>query len=211
MTQFLDIHIASDAERCQAHENCHDVWSLGLSLPDHVARRENSALHCRARWIVGCMGGRVVAALASHPLRFLLHGRSFQGIGIASVHTLKEYRGQGIAQRMIRWLESFEQHEGHGSARCSAISSRDTTSRLAYLLCPSHLGIAKTDSVGCAEDSCGGWHLVPVAAAEDFAERIPRLAEIYSMTMAAGHWPSKGRLTTGRTWRPDCRERNIFG
>lgn len=177
MTQFLDIHVAGDAERRQAHENCHDVWSLGLSLADHVARRENSALHRRARWIVGCIEGRVVAALASHPLRFLLHGRSFPGIGIASVHTLEQYRGQGIAQRMIRWIESLEQHEG---ARISALFCDIEPryyERLGYTLCPSHFGTAKTDGAGSPQ---AGWRLVAAAAGEEFSQRVPRLAEIYT-------------------------------
>jgi predicted acetyltransferase len=180
MTQFLDIHIAGDAERCQAHENCHDVWSLGLSLTDHVTRRESSALHCRARWIVGCIEGRVVAALASHPLRFLLHGRSFPGIGIASVHTLQEFRGQGLAQRMIRWIESFEQHEGARISTLFCDIEPRYYERLGYTLCPSHLGIAKTDGAVRTESLADGWRLVPVAADEEFSRRLPRLAEIYA-------------------------------
>jgi predicted acetyltransferase len=179
MTQPLDIHIAGDAERRQAHENCHDVWSLGLSLSDHVARRENSALHCRARWIVGCIEGRVVAALASHPLRFLLQGRSFPGIGIASVHTLLEYRGQGIAQRMIRWIESFEQHEGARISTLFCDIEPRYYERLGYTLCPSHLGVAKTDRALIVEGPPNGCRLVPVAKNEVFSERIPRLAAIY--------------------------------
>ena len=180
MTQFLEIHIAGDAERCQAHENCHDVWSLGLSLSDHVTRRESSALHCRARWIVGCIEGRVVAALASHPLRFLLHGRSFPGIGIASVHTLQEFRGQGLAQRMIRWIESFEQHEGARISTLFCDIEPRYYERLGYTLCPSHLGVAKIDGAVRANGPPDGWRLVPVTAGEEFSQRIPRLAEIYS-------------------------------
>ncbi len=180
MTQFLDIHVADDGERLQAHENCYDVWSLGLSLPEHVARRENSALHRRARWIVGCIEGRVVAALASHPLRFLLHGRSYQGIGIASVHTLQEHRGQGIAQRMVRWIESFEQREG---ARISTLFSDIEPryyERLGYTRCPAHMGTAESDVTDRAGGPAADGGLEPVPAGEAFSQRVPRLAEIYA-------------------------------
>lgn len=179
MTQFLDIHLANDAERCRAHENCHDVWSLGLPLAEHVSRRESSALHRRARWIVGCLDGKVVAALASHPVRFLLHGRSFAGIGIASVHTLKAYRGQGIAQRMIRWVESFEQQAG---ARLSALFCDIDPryyARLGYALCPAHVGWAKTDAAIPA-GLASGWRLIPVPGGEEFSERVARLSTIYN-------------------------------
>ncbi len=175
MTEFLDIHLASDAERCRAHENCHDVWSLGLPLAEHVARREDSALHRRARWIVGCLNGQVVAALASHPLRVKLHGRSLPGIGIASVHTLNAFRGQGIAQRLIRWAESYEQLQG---ARFSALFCDIEPryyARLGYILCPSHIGTAA--AAPCEVDS--GFSLRVVGANEVYGHRIPRLAEIY--------------------------------
>lgn len=175
MTQFLDIHVASDEERCRAHENCHDVWSLGLPLADHVSRRESSALHRRARWIVGCLGGQVVAALASHPLHVRLQGRSLPGIGIASVHTLRSHRGQGIAQRMVRWAESFEQLEG---ARFSALFCDIEPryyARLGYILCPAHQGTA----VAVAQDRDLGYRLAVVGANESYSRRIPRLAAIY--------------------------------
>ena len=106
MTKTLDIHLATDQQRRHAHANCHDVWSLGLPLAEHIARRETSALHRRARWIVGCVAGRVVAGLASHPLMFRLDGSVHPGIGIASVHTLPEFRRQGLAPQMLEWIDA---------------------------------------------------------------------------------------------------------
>lgn len=179
MTQFLDIHLATDDERCRAHENCHDVWSLGLTLTEHVARREKSALHRRAHWIVGCLGGKVVAALASHPVRFWLHGRSFPGIGIASVHTLDAYRGQGIAPRMIRWAESHEQQAGARISTLFCDIDPRYYERLGYTLCPAHIGWASTDSANPGVNAVAGWRLVAVPAGEEFARRVPRLASLY--------------------------------
>jgi predicted N-acetyltransferase YhbS len=179
MTQFLDIHLADDDERRAAHENCHDVWSLGLPLAAHVARREDSALHRRARWVVGCLDGRVVAALASHPLRFQLHDRSFPGIGIASVHTLPEFRGLGLAQRMIRWIEPFERQRG---ARLSVLFCDIDPryyARLGYTLCPSHRGWASTASIEHAPVGNDGWRLQATDTAETFAKQIPNSADIY--------------------------------
>jgi GNAT superfamily N-acetyltransferase len=180
MTQFLDIHLATDDERLAAHENCHDVWSLGLPLAEHVARRENSALHRRARWIVGCLDGRVVAALASHPLRFRLHGRSLAGIGIASVHTLVEFRGQGFAQRMVRWIEPFERQRG---ARLSVLFCDIDPryyERLGYTLCPSHAGWAVTVGGKAIDDRDASWQLLPAPTGDDFAGAIAQYADLYN-------------------------------
>jgi predicted N-acetyltransferase YhbS len=179
MTQFLDIHLASDAERIEAHENCHAVWSLGLPRAEHVARREKSALHRRARWIVGCLDGRVVAGLASHPLRFRLHGHSLPGIGIASVHTLRQFRGQGFAQRMIRWIEPFERERG---ARLSALFCDIEPryyERLGYVLCPSHAGWSAAAGRKTVDDSGDRWHLAPAPTGDDFAGAIAQFAELY--------------------------------
>jgi GNAT superfamily N-acetyltransferase len=179
MTQFLDIHLASDAERIAAHENCHDVWSLGLALEDHVFRRESSALHRRARWIVGCLDGRVVAALASHWLRFRLHGRSLPGIGLASVHTLREFRGQGFAQRMVRWIEPFERQRG---ARISVLFCDIEPryyERLGYVVCPSHAGWSVTAGRKVVENRKRDWELMPAPTGSQFAGAIAQYAKLY--------------------------------
>jgi GNAT superfamily N-acetyltransferase len=180
MTQFLDIHLANDDERRAAHENCHDVWSQGLPLAAHVAHRECSALHQSARWAVGCLDGRVVAALASHPLRFRWHGRSYPGIGIASVHTLREIRGLGFAQRMIRWIEPFErQHGARLSVLFCDIDPR-YYARLGYTLCPSHSGWASTASIDLPHVGNDGWRLQPAEKTGTFAAQIAAFAEIYN-------------------------------
>ena len=179
MTQFLDIHLASDAERVAAHENCHDVWSLGLSLTDHVKRRENSALHQRHRWIVGCLERRVVAALASHPIVFRLHGRPVPGIGIASVHTLQDFRGQGFAQRLIRWIEPYERDRG---ARLSVLFCDIEPryyQRLGYVLCPSHIGWAETAGHKTIVEPSGRYTLVPAPTGAEFVGAIGQYAELY--------------------------------
>ncbi len=179
MTQFLDIHLASDEERRAAHVNCHDIWHLGLSVEDHVIRREKSALHRRARWIVGTLDGRVVAALASHPLRFRVHGRSYPGIGIASVHTLCEFRGQGIAQRLIHWIERFEHEQSAAISILFCDIEPKYYERLGYILCPSYLGWADCGDATLQRSEVAGYRLVAAGSAEDFAAQIPRFAALY--------------------------------
>ncbi len=181
MTASIDIHLATDDERRAAHANCHDIWSMGLPLEEHIAYRENSALHRRARWIVGCVDGKVVAGLASHAMRFRLHGKSLAGIGIASVHTLAAFRGQGFAPLLIDWIERFERRQGAEISMLFCDIVPRYYERLGYILCPSHHGQAIATETPLPS-SAAHEGLEPMAlrrAGESFEESVPRLSALY--------------------------------
>lgn len=142
MDDALEFHIASDEERRAAHANVHDVWSRGLPLTEHVARREGLALNRRATWYVGTLNGRVVTSLGAHPVIFHVRGEELPGIGIAAVHTPPEFRGRGFAPRLIQFVEASEQPRG---ARISALFSDidpEYYARLGYRRCPAHRATA---------------------------------------------------------------------
>ncbi|MBI2823550.1 MAG: GNAT family N-acetyltransferase [Planctomycetia bacterium] len=169
MPTSLDIHVASAAERRAAHANCHDVWSLGLPVDKHVARREASPLHQRARWIVGCLGSQVVCALASHPIVLRVHGASVPGMALASVHTLASLRGRGFAQQLLAWIEPFEHARGARVSTLFCDINPGFYARLGYVLCPSHEGWAVPAAPRPPEniDEQDDTRLVPLTADSD--------------------------------------------
>src|ERR1700693_618091 len=62
MTDVLDLHLASPAERAEAFRNFHDVWGTELGVEEHVHARLGSPKYKNAQWYVGCLQGRVVTA-----------------------------------------------------------------------------------------------------------------------------------------------------
>ncbi len=140
MSPHLEMHPASPEELRAAHQNVYDVWSKGLSPEAHLARRLGSPHHNWARWYVGLLEGRVVTSLAAHPLELRLGGAVFPMIGIASVHTLAEFRGQGLAPRLIAWVEQFEREQGAAVSLLFSDVAPGYYARQGYTLCPAHLG-----------------------------------------------------------------------
>lgn len=144
----LDIHPASPEELEAAHRNVHDVWSRGLPLDEHVRRRLAAPIHQRARWYVGCVDGRVVTSLGAYRIEFHVNSRVVSGMAIGSVHTLGEFRGQGLAPRLLQWVEA---HEQAGGVRISMLYSDidpEFYARLGYRLCPSLEGWIDISSTG---------------------------------------------------------------
>ena len=177
MSQSLDIHLADDAELRAAHANVHDVWSMGLPLDAHIERRLTAAHHRRATWIVGTLAGRVVCCLGLHPLEFQLRGAEVPGVGVASVHTLAEFRGRGFAPQLIAWAE---EHARTGGAQLSVLFSDVNPAyyeRMDYQLAPAHQGEAivaeKLAAAGRLLDDVGA-KLEPIAALTnvDLLQRI---------------------------------------
>ncbi len=142
----LDMQPASEEQRLAAYRNVFDVWSGGLSMEEHLARRLRSPQHNRAKWFVGCVAGRVVASLACYPLRFHLHGRSVAGMAIGSVHTLAEFRGRGFAPKLIDWVERRRRGDGAAISLLYSDISPDYYARLGYQRCPAREGYSKTDA-----------------------------------------------------------------
>ncbi len=137
MSEKLDIHPASSEERLRIYENIFEFWPMAPSLEEHLRLRLESAKHQRAQWYAGCLGGKVVASLGCHPLKYHLDGREVDGFSIASVHTRPEYRRRGFAAAVMDWAERDRKKQG---ARLSSLYSDIDPGYYAkqgYLGCPS--------------------------------------------------------------------------
>jgi len=169
MTSSLDVHPASPAELIAAHTNVFDIWSKGLPLDQHIAYRLNSPSHRRATWFVGTLDGQVVVSLGSYPVRFHLYGGEVPGIAIGSVYTLKAFRGQGHAPRLLAEVEKFERSRGAQLSVLYSDIDPNYYARLGYQLCPSLEGWRKPAVVDT------GYKLVAFLPSEHLAE----LAALY--------------------------------
>lgn len=187
MHEPLDCHPANDAQRADAFRNVHDVWSFGLSPEAHLARRLGSVVHRRARWFVGTLAGQVVTALGCHPLQLRIRGQRLPAAGIASVHTLAEFRGRGFAPRLIAWVEDLLRSEG----TCVTLLYSDVPpayyQRLGYTLCPAWEGwrdAAAAPPVSPSDLSpprFDDWQLLPC----DPRRELDRIQHLYQRDHAA--------------------------
>ncbi len=142
MSHSFEIHLADDAELRAAHANVHDVWNMGLALEAHIERRLTAAHHRRATWIVGTLAGRVVCCLGLHPLEFQLRDVKAPGVGVASVHTLAEFRGRGFAPQLIAWAEAYARTQGAQLSVLFSDVNPNYYERMGYQLAPAHQGEA---------------------------------------------------------------------
>ncbi len=171
--QDLKIHAASEAELIEAHRNVFDIWSKGLPREEHIKSRLNSPKHTLARWYVGTLDGRVVVSLGFYPLLFSYRSERIPGGAIGSVYTVPEFRGQGFAPALLRWVE---QHERGLGARISLLYSDigvDYYQRLGYAACPALEGWLDPRSSELQESA---YRLDEISA----AERWPELARLYA-------------------------------
>ncbi len=136
----LHIQEATPEQRRQAFANVFEVWPQAAELHEHVQRRLESVQHRRARWFVGVLDGRVVTSLGAYPVRLLVDGQSFPAVAIGSVHTLSEFRGRGLASRLLAQVEATLQNEGVRLALLYSDIAPRFYERLGYLLCPSWQG-----------------------------------------------------------------------
>ncbi len=181
---LLDMHPASAAERLAAYRNVHDVWSGGLPMEEHLARRLRSVQHNRAGWFVGCLEGEVVASLGAYALEFYWHGERLRGIAIGSVHTLAAHRGRGFAPRLIAWVEDhLRRRDGAVLSLLYSDVRPDYYARQGYVQCPSHEGWTSrsrepSGTGGAAHHSTAG--AARLAAPTDIEHDLPRMAEMYA-------------------------------
>ncbi|MGD9644467.1 MAG: GNAT family N-acetyltransferase [Pirellulales bacterium] len=153
MTADLDIHLASDEELREAHANVHDVWHMGLPLEAHIERRLTAPHHRRATWIVGCLDRRVVCCLGLHPLEFRVSGQVVPSVGVASVHTLAEFRGRGFAPNLIAWAEDHARSRGVQLSVLFSDVKPAYYQRMGYLLVPAHRGeLTVADHLAAAQE-----------------------------------------------------------
>ena len=166
----LDLHAASPAERLAAYRNVHDVWSGGLPMEQHLARRLASEQHNRANWFVGCLAGEVVTSLACYPLQFRVRGQTLCGISIGSVHTLAAFRGRGFAPRLIDWVE--KQQAAAGAAISLLYSDIEPAyyGRLGYRQCPAFKGRRDVTALPGGVADNRSWRLRPIRASEQLEQ-----------------------------------------
>lgn len=169
MSETLDIHPASEAERLAAYRNVHDVWSGGLPMEQHLAKRLASPQHNRAEWFVGCVAGEVAASLACYPLAFHLHGETVPGIAIGSVHTLAAHRGRGYAPQLLAWVERAKAAAGVAISVLYSDVKPSYYARLGYQLCPAWCGFVEVDQHAASDQYDLGRH-ISISGAEALDE-----------------------------------------
>jgi predicted N-acetyltransferase YhbS len=172
----FDIHPASPEERLAAYRNVHDVWSGGLPLEEHVQRRLQSVRHNRAAWFVGSVGGRVVSSLACYPLQFHYRGQRMPGMALGSVHTLAEYRGRGLAPRLVAWVEEHQRQQGNVLSLLYSDIGVQYYARLGYIACPAWHITASSEAIAAAPSLGDAGRLVRCSASREVVE----LAAMYS-------------------------------
>ena len=174
MTGELEIHEACDSEREAAFRNVYEVWPRGRTLDEHMEFRRHSPRHEWARWYVGVLDGQVVTSLGCHPMKFRIHGEVHEGIGIAAVHTLSDFRRRGFAERLIEWVETRERAGGIQLAMLFSDIGAGYYARLGYQLCPGNEGLTSVEN-GLDETRESGARLV----AFDAADNLGRMNELY--------------------------------
>ena len=112
MSNVVNVHEASQAERLAAYRNVHESWGGTLPMDTFVSHRLNSPMHNRARWFVATCDESVVSSLAWYPLTFCHRARLVSGIGIGAVHTVPAYRRRGFAAQLLAEVINRARHEG---------------------------------------------------------------------------------------------------
>jgi len=117
------------------------------ALKNISGRRLHSVQHNRAQWYSGCLANKVVTSLGCYPLQFRLDGAVVKGIAIGAVHTLAEFRGNGFAPQLIRYVEENQRSYGAAISRLYSDIGPDYYARQGYQICPAWQGWIDVDSV----------------------------------------------------------------
>lgn len=144
----LDFHVASASERQAAFANVFDVWKWGATIEEHLRNLSGSGKHAQGQWYVGRLDGRVVVSLGCYPLEFQFEGAVRRGFAIGSVHTLAEFRGQGLASRLLDWVEQAQVREGAAIGLLYTDIQTTYYERLGYQACPSLEGWWELAKIG---------------------------------------------------------------
>ena len=167
----LDIHLASSAEREVAHRNVYLQWPAAPTLEEHVRFRMESPRHSGASWFVACLDGEVICSLSSYPFGFRVRGEELSGLGIGSVFTVPEHRGQGYAPRLMAQVEELARARGTDMSILYSDLVPHYYERLGYVTCPALCGWRAVEKLSAVE---------PVRLREFVgAEEIERLAALY--------------------------------
>jgi predicted acetyltransferase len=112
MTDAVEIHLASEAERLEAYQQVHEAWGKGKRRSVFVADRLKSIQHNRASWWVLTQKKKVCASLGCYPLTFSARGREVPGFGFGAVYTAPRHRQRGYAEQLCRHVAATQQASG---------------------------------------------------------------------------------------------------
>jgi predicted N-acetyltransferase YhbS len=173
MTDILDLHRASPAERAEAFGNFHDIWGRGLPVEEHVRARLQNAKYDNAQWYVGCLQGRVVTACGCYAMQLCIDGEIEPAYALGEVHTLAEVRGRGFAPRLLNFVEQDQRAAGRTVSVLYSDIAPSYYERLGYVLCSCPQGWAdpRTDRLSEAKEAT----LTPF----DPARELSAMAELY--------------------------------
>jgi GNAT superfamily N-acetyltransferase len=132
----LSIHPATHDEQHQVYRNVHEFWGGGLPLDEFLARRARSVVHSRAQCWVLTVDGRVVSSMAWHPLSFGWRGQIMPGMGVGSVFTVSDQRGQGRADALLREVARAARAAGNRLALLFSDIKPAYYQKLGYRLLP---------------------------------------------------------------------------
>ena len=185
MTDNLDLHPASPAERIEAFKNVHDVWPSAADPEKHLRRRLTNPKFDNATWYVGTLGDRVVAACGCYHISVRIDGAVEPACAVGSVHTLPEFRGRGFAPRLVDFAESQERLAGKTFSLLYSDIGPAYYERLGYRRCPAAQGWANSvESLTVPPPNC---RLVRFQAAQEstpLAEMYDRGHDRYMMSIA---------------------------
>jgi len=173
MTDVLDLHLASPAERTQAFRNFHDVWGRELPIEEHVHARLGNPKYNNAQWYVGCLQGRVVTGCGCYAMQLSIDGRIEPAYALGEVHTLAEVRGRGFAPQLLSFVEQDQRAAGRTVSVLYSDIAPSYYERLGYLLCSCPQGWADPRTAGLSET--GGAGAVPF----DPTRELPAMVELY--------------------------------
>jgi predicted acetyltransferase len=173
MTDVLDLHLASPAERAEAFGNFHDIWGRELPVEEHVRARLKNAKYNNAQWYVGCLQGRVVTACGCYAMQLCIDGQLEPAYALGEVHTLAEFRGQGFAPQLLAFVERDQRAAGRTASVLYSDIAPAYYERLGYVLCSCSQGWADPRTDGSPEAK--GTQLTPFNPVRELA----MMADLY--------------------------------
>jgi predicted N-acetyltransferase YhbS len=191
MSDQLDLHRASAAERTQAFRNVYEVWPSASDPEEHLERRLANPKFDNATWYVGTLAGRVVTACGCYQVSVSVDGAVEPSFAVGSVHTLPEFRGKGFAPRLVVFAEAQERSLGKTFCLLYSDIGPAYYERLGYRVCRASQGwVNPAESTEGLEPSA----LIRLSAGDE----MPTLSDLY----AGGH--TRYSLTIARSadyWR----------
>jgi predicted N-acetyltransferase YhbS len=176
MTDQLDLHRASAAERMQAFRNVYEVWPSASDPEEHLQRRLANPKFDNATWYVGTLDGRVVTACGCYQVSVRVDGAVEPSFAVGSVHTLPDFRGKEFAPRLLAFAEAQERSLGKTFCLLYSDIGPAYYERLGYRACRASQGWANPEeSIEVPEPSA----LIRFNASDE----MPTLSDLY----AGGH------------------------